>query len=196
MRRLALFLLVLLPAAVHAQDQPHFSIQAITYGQPGQVVVPEAINNRGQVTGLLAGQTIGPGDDWYPFFYSAGQATLIYTIGGQSIGQAINDHGQVVGGYTTRPGSFIWPGSTAPFGPPASNPYSGGSATDINDSGIVVGGPPAFMYQGGVVTDLGIGPNSSANGINNAGQIVGYSSPGAFLWQNGKVQSLPLFDAS
>src|SRR5215469_1156272 len=102
MRRLALFLLVLLPAAVHAQAQPHFSIQAITYGQPGQVVVvPEAINNRGQVTGLLAG-------------------------------------------YTTRPGSFIWPGSTAPFGPPASNPYSGGSATDINDSGIVVGGPPAF----------------------------------------------------
>ena len=185
MGKLASFLLALpVLAATHAQAQPHFSIQAITYGQPGQMLVaPQAINNRGQVTGTLFGS------DDFPFFYSGGQVTPIITVAGDSVGLAINNHGQVVGGGDAGQGPFIWPGTTAPFG--SLNSF----AEDINDSGIVVGGPPAFVYQGSVLTDLGLGPDSVATGINNSGRIVGISNSGAFLWRNGKVTTLPLVAA-
>lgn len=85
-------------------------------------------------------------------------------------------------------------------------------AYGINNLGQIVGQsevpgtppqPHAFLYSGGVMTDLGtLGggeiPNSSALAINNEGQIVGYSTvsngePGtvhAFLYQNGIMSDL------
>lgn len=191
MRKRALFLLALLLAAAHAQARPHFLITPISYGPPGQnIVVPYAVNNLGQVTGLLA--VSNPGLDWYPFFYSRGTVMPIFSAGGQSPGYAINNHGTIVGGSTTDVGSFIWlrgASNTTFFGPPNS------FASDINNGGTVVGGPPAYMYKNGVLTDLGLGPSSNAISINNSGQIVGGDAGGAFLWQNGQRISLPLAGA-
>ncbi|HMC47152.1 MAG TPA: HAF repeat-containing protein, partial [Caballeronia sp.] len=58
----------------------------------------------------------------------------------------------------------------------------------------------AFLYENGVMTDLGTLPgrsNSSAFGINNRGQIVGESdignnsySPHAFLFEHGMMTDL------
>lgn len=79
-------------------------------------------------------------------------------------------------------------------------------AYDINDGGQVVGesyfnGPRAFLWQNGIMTDLGLLPGggrggyitdgSIAHGINNNGQVVGRSVANGvtamhgFLWQNG-----------
>ena len=70
-------------------------------------------------------------------------------------------------------------------------------ATDINELGQVIGWSQtlswethAFLWENGIVTDLGTLPGafeSSALGINNRGQIVGRSldeesNPHAILW--------------
>lgn len=77
----------------------------------------------------------------------------------------------------------------------------------INDKGQVVGRmdtvspyPHAFIWENGVLTDLGAlhgDSGSIARGINNAGQVVGYSwhnatddHPRAFLWQNGVMKDI------
>jgi len=186
MKKLLLLLLALLLAAVHAQARPHFLITEITYGPPGQnQVSPRAINNLGQVTGTLLDQHA----DFFAFFYSGGQTVEIPT-GFDSAGEAINNHGVVAGGYSGGSGSFIWPGTLTPFGP--ENSFAFG----INDSGTVVGGPPAYVYKSGVVIDLGLPPESIATGINNSGEVVGNNgSVGSFLRRNGHVTSLPLVNA-
>jgi chitinase len=78
-----------------------------------------------------------------------------------------------------------------------------GIAYDINNTGQIVGvtgaqnGYHAFLYSGGTMTDLGTlgGWLSVARGINDAGQIVGYSLTAdwkmhAFLYDNGQMIDL------
>jgi len=121
-----------------------------------------------------------------------------------SWGPTINDAGQVTGQWKGPNGShaFLWdngtmtdlgvlgPGDTESFG------------LDINNHGDVVGysygsGPlRAVLWSNGQIIDLGtLGLGSGASGINDAGQIVGWSwlSPNeshAFLWQNGELIDL------
>jgi probable HAF family extracellular repeat protein len=80
-------------------------------------------------------------------------------------------------------------------------------AYGVNDAGQVVGqgmrysntaqGSRAFLWENGVMTNLGALPSSGdysyASGINNAGQVVGFSWAAtgvAFIWQNGVRTSL------
>lgn len=135
----------------------------------------------------------------------------------------INDNGQIAGTglFNGEQRAFLISDSDAIFangGLTITNlgTLVGGysSAADMNSLGQVVGtsyagaanagNSHAVRYSGGVVTDLKtlvgnptIGDNSSvARAINDAGQIVGYSSTTtwnvrhAFLWQNGKMTDL------
>ena len=77
-------------------------------------------------------------------------------------------------------------------------------ARGLNDRGQVVGissggevrGFRAVQWEAdGSIRDLGVGANSDAFGINNAGQVVGHRQSAnaleeAFLWQNGTATDL------
>jgi probable HAF family extracellular repeat protein/parallel beta-helix repeat protein len=132
--------------------------------------------------------------------------TDLGTLGGPtSVASRINDAGQVVGyayidGFTAH--AYL---------------YSGGGMTDlgtlggwisnalgINHLGQVAGfsnisgssTSHAFLYTGGRMTDLGtLGGDSIAEGINDAGQVVGYSyvnssQTHAFLYTGGRMRDL------
>lgn len=92
----------------------------------------------------------------------------------------------------------------------------GNGSEGLSNNGIVVGSAStpdavhAFSWQNGVITDLGTLPssdgtlNSSANGVNARGWVVGYSNTGGFdpltnpdigeqhavLWKNGEIIDL------
>ena len=66
----------------------------------------------------------------------------------------------------------------------------------INEIGHVVGVSAlpkdvghAFLWQDGLMTDLGV--EGSATDINDLGQIVGFSGPAVFLWEEGTMSPLP-----
>ncbi|MHC4434976.1 MAG: fibronectin type III domain-containing protein, partial [Planctomycetota bacterium] len=100
---------------------------------------------------------------------------------GQGLAWGINDSGQVVGGFAS-PGGDTWGDVWTESGGIQYLPITG--ARGINDSGQVVGGSRtglhASLWTDGVLIDLGtLGgrDRSVATGINNLGQVVGYSYP-------------------
>lgn len=143
------------------------------------------INESGQVLG------VGDGD---AFLYDDG---VLDELGLPEVSsshfRAINNSGQLVGEYGTESGyvAFIYDDGTVTeldaFG------EFGAIAYDINDNGQVVGhsyiidvelpggwnlSAHAFLYEDEVMIDLGTlgGVNSIAYGINDSGQVVGYSN--------------------
>ena len=162
---------------------------------PGaELSTPVAINNSGEVVGNSSHQLVpnpsGIGvlqvpanQEWYhAFLYNGSKMVDLGTLGGQnSYAAAINNHGDVVG---------------------MSNPVV--SVDPTNQSEIF----HAFLVQaGGKMVDLGTLPGtnaSGATGINDSGQIVGWSglsltlaaylattpTTHAFIYQNGLMTDL------
>jgi probable HAF family extracellular repeat protein len=149
---------------------------------PPQAAV--AINGAGQVAGAVSN-----GTDQRAALYSGGNVTDLGTLGGQSsFPTAINASGQVAG-YTYSPNN--------PLNSARAFMYSDGKmiglaglgsyAYGINDAGRVVGqwNDNAFLFTNGNPINLNsqIPANSgwilsSATGINNQGQIIGYGKFG------------------
>ncbi|MFZ5548970.1 MAG: hypothetical protein ACOZJX_09780 [Pseudomonadota bacterium] len=122
----------------------------------------------------------------------------------------INDDGESVGmiactPYRTAPGLYRAGVNTEL---PVLPGHDGGVASAINNAGQVVGysarsynGPfvtRAFLWQGGVMQDLGTlgGKSSRANGINNLGEIVGLAEDAndhslPFIYRGGEMKPLP-----
>jgi probable HAF family extracellular repeat protein len=150
-----------------------------------------AINDSGQIVGIsgLAG-----GQE-QAFLYSGGRMTALSS----SIYSPtdINNSGQIVGatfGYH----AFLYTGGVM------TDLGSSSVANAINNNGQVVGqngASHAFLYSAGHLTDLGTlgGAESSATGINDVGQVVGYSYPAgnaawhAFLYDGGHMTDLGIF---
>ena len=140
---------------------------------------------------------------------SANAQTPLYQItdlgslgGGFSQAYALNNKGQVVGDSITADGRqhpFLYSnGKMQDLGSLSTIPMPGqesGLARGINDSGQVVGQTNdsadalrGFVYSNGVMQPLVNSPGNP-QGINNAGQIVGFGS-GSFLYQNGQTTNL------
>jgi probable HAF family extracellular repeat protein len=148
--------------------------------------------------------------------------STLATFPGESLAypSAINDMGQVVG-YVTAPNvqfipedhAVLWQnGSVTDLGSLGASAFSSSQAFGINNLGEVVGGSTnssgiteAFLWQNGSMTTLGALPGvvlqkyhsdlSSADAINDTGEIVGWSTTAAsaqhaVLWQNGVISDL------
>jgi probable HAF family extracellular repeat protein len=173
------------------------------------------VNDAGQVVGHSALTT--PPTGAHAVLWSNGAITDLtpdLPANQAAVATAINEVGQAVGtvNYTT---AFLWQNGTR-----ISLGHLGGggsAASDINDSGVVVGSsstnqltPLGFMghpfaWQNGVMTDLGLlagDEDGGASAINNFGQIVGSSGRTdpdtyesfyrAFVYSNGVMTALPV----
>ncbi|MEQ8999819.1 MAG: DUF3466 family protein [Coleofasciculus sp. B1-GNL1-01] len=138
------------------------------------VLAVSEINNFGQVVGNSVNTNSFTGN--HPFVYSNGTTQSIGISDG--IPYAINDSGQIVGGAHGI-GAFLYSnGTTSSLLP------EGNIAYGMNNPGQVVGifGSPsrAFLYDNGTITNLGTLPGhnySTAQDINDLGQVVGTSAP-------------------
>jgi probable HAF family extracellular repeat protein len=180
---------------------------------PGANSVANGINNAGQVvgsTGALA--TIWNGTT-PTYLYGPPQ---VGGISPASAGNGINNRGEVVGSstisgylpYGDGAAATVWNGTTpTQLGTVGSGGQGG--ASGINDMGQVVGANTmgstsashATLWNGTTPTDLGVlgGVISSANAINNSGEVTGMSQPPtnlvvidtiAFLYSNGRMTDL------
>jgi probable HAF family extracellular repeat protein len=158
-----------------------------------------AINN--------AGQVVGAAGNAHAFLWQDGTLTDLFPGGRYSSAQAINRDGDVVGLFNDPIGdqhAAIWYGGVpAPQDLGTLPGRETSIARGVNDADFVVGwalSPDrAFLWGGGSMIDLGtLEPDgfglSGADAINNAGQVVGWSTiPGsvthAFVWSYGGVMS-------
>ncbi len=174
-----------------------------------------AINDHG----VVGGNIYAGGEHLQGFVYHDGIVEHIGTFGNDySPIAAINNSGAATG-YSGYPGpvgnnyfhAFIYQNGTLQDigtldGIDAAIDSAG---TDINDLGQVAGwsGDRPFLYSGGSMLDLGtLGDfGGRANGLNDAGVVVGYSysslTPGgtgahAFLWDDGAMTDLNTLLAS
>jgi len=164
-----------------------------------------AINNAGQIVGRF--YTADGGH--HAFLYSNGTMTDLSAHGIDGDGTAINNAGQIVGYSTGEYGdaqAYLYSNGSVTFlGKPGGGESS--YAYGINDAGQVIGstvsplahhGNFGFLYSNGSMTTLGFEgyDDTSPNGINASGQIVGtvftYSEASfhAFLYSDGSMTTL------
>jgi probable HAF family extracellular repeat protein len=193
---------ILCMGAAHAA--PTYDVTVI--GGAGSTA--NGINSSGQVVGQLTSS-----GNLHAFFFDGATLNDIGAgVAGDSVALAVNDSGTVVGnayatGFPLQ--SFVYTGGAL-----TALPENIFSARGINNAGAIVGAaqfpdgsgqfvPHAFIYAGGVVTDLGLlpgndGEGSYGYGINNAGAAVGAVEVGGapnrptdpFLYSGGVMQNL------
>jgi probable HAF family extracellular repeat protein len=170
----------------------------------GQEGYATAINGRGEVVGYT--------DNFSPesvvnlratFWTTSGTPVDIGTIGSDisSVGFAINNPGHAAGVSQPSTGSafgrdaFFWDGrNRIPF----IENVDYVTVTDMNDDDAVIGTTgQGFLWRAGILTGLGTlgGLSSIPEGINNSGQIVGWSSDPsgdfkAFVYEDGQMKDL------
>lgn len=161
------------------------------------------INDNGIGCGILGTAT----NAQKAFVSSDGVATVIPINAYNSQARAVGPDNEIVGTATNpnRSGIFSWKSENNQL---SVIPGLGGTNTQALDTnGIVIVGQAnlpsrasrAFKHESGVTTDLGTlgGPAASAQGINAAGTIVGFSRIDSvsmtvrpFVWRAGSMQRL------
>jgi len=180
------------------------AVPVMTTAADGVRVVPTGINNQGSVIGVL-----NLGWDYHGFVERGGVTAWLPTLGGNLANAgAINHAGDIVYQSETAGGemraTLYRDGQVIDLAPASSRSNVGA----VSQSGQWMAGDmwcaacggynQAAVYTQGGVQSLGtLGGNSSrAEGVNDAGQVVGFSylagnpSPRAFLYENGLMRDL------
>ena len=176
-------------AAPAAHAFPQYDIVALTpNGESGRAL---AINREGVVVGCYHK------DPASMTAFSWKQGTL--TDLGPGCAEAVNEHG-VIAGIDAHGGVVVWNGSTRP------TPLGfGGDVTGINEGGTIVGSTPTaaggntpWMYANGVRSELPSGgsPSATANGVNNAGEIIIDANGQGFVYKAGQLTAIPGIDGA
>lgn len=185
----------------------------------GLAVLPTGINDAGQIVGYsyTVDATFGVPNYQRALLSNGGPYQDIGTLGGtRARPRAINNAGQIAGTSrivgSTDTHAFLYSGGVmTDLGAPADGRSSG---TAINELGVVAGTitlpdfsvHAALFKAGGVVEDLGSlggGSTTAVNGINDRGQIVGFSDTTeqgpnfpvvhAFVYEDGVMKDLGSF---
>jgi probable HAF family extracellular repeat protein len=155
------------------------------------------VNDHGDVVGTSSTS----GARQHAFLWRDGTMIDIGVLAGtgDSIAFDVNDRGQVVGNSPIGP--FLWEnGVMTPL--PLLPGHRFGQAMGINNVGQIAGsseGQAVTWINGTILPlDAGGGWYTSAEGINDRGQIVGSAvrpqtghSPQAVIWENGVIRNLP-----
>ena len=168
----------------------------------GNTFAPFALTNSGQVCGSIADLSVSASWDYsnfqqaYVVPVTGGQPTqLLPPAGIQSAGAATQSaDGSWVGGAVGSPGGpfqpALWHNGVIQTFPRLAG-YASGFVSGVNDSGLATGSgftiagvsttgvARAALFSNGAATDLGVLPgdqNAIPTGINNSGQIVGWST--------------------
>jgi probable HAF family extracellular repeat protein len=158
---------------------------------------PQGINNAGTIVGFYTGNDL----EYHSFSLSSGTYTIlpIYNpdavINYSTLARGINDAGTIVGQYID--GNSKWAGFSLSGGTYTTLNTGETSAYAISNSGTIVG--PGYSLSGGTLTLLPYYPSNpyqpQAQGINDAGTIVGYLQGGGgngFILSNGTYTLLGL----
>lgn len=180
-------LAVLLSASFSVANAQTYLFQSV--GTANLPFTPRAINNAGQVVGAVADPTTGYAQ---PVLQDGSVSTTLATLGTGGTAVVLNNSGQVAGYSTDKSGvqyPVVWTnGLPVILSLPAGS--SGAAINGINDAGVVVGSTSLYPYYGpttatawsgnstAALGSLFDGGNSSATGINNTGQIVGFVNNG------------------
>jgi probable HAF family extracellular repeat protein len=150
--------------------------------------IATAVSQNGNVVGCR----IGSAGQTQPFIYSNGERRdLQAPAGSSSCALAVNNSGIAAGRIDGE--ITVWDASSV------RGLGVQGNVTGISESGAIVGaitdgpfnagGPTrAFMWAGGVFTDLGI--SGTAIGINQRGQVAVISAGNLYLYENGSLRDL------
>lgn len=178
----------------------------------GDEAYGRGINNNGQIVGNARFEP--DNTNFHAFVYENNTLKDLGTLGGKGVhsrAEAINEKGQIVGwsdtddvGASTQ--AYLYEKGTMKGLGTLGGQHS--NAFDINNNGLIVGTASkadtaefhAFSYQNDLMTDLGTLATegtgfSEARGVNDLGQIVGYSMTDggafhAFLYENGTMNDL------
>ncbi len=148
---------------------------------------------------MVVGGSRVDSNNWHAFLWSDGIISDIHTLpGNYSEASTINSNGWIIGEYTSPTGensAFLYKDTEM-----MEIGTLGGDLTDvddINNYGQIVGSSRtlngdlrAFIWDNGVMTNLG-NNTIAARGINDAGQIVGRTNTGSFLWENESIIDIP-----